>query len=362
MTDAEAALLDLHIEILDDPGHEMSIKVTGAYEIVPPKYTFRQDSTETTITCKGQITDLNAQVLTSMRLEASLTEDFANVIASIPVTPDSAGNYEGTLTGLKEGTYYYTRVVLGTKNGEFSDTVKVKTSMVVEENTTEYNINFYRDPEANKKAYAQKGKVGEPIVVKFPMNKSGYVFLGWYADEAYTEYFEIANGKDDYQDIDLYARWVKKESAAKLTVVGAKLVNDKVNPAGYAAVGETFREPAIVMEEGKEFVGWYADEALTTPFDFDAVIENTAEVKIYAKWTSGAEATTTVATTEATTTAGGDSATETTGADASEGTTDGNQATEPTSEGNGAVIGIVVAIVVVAAAAAVVVLVIKKKK
>ena len=285
MSDAEAALLDLHIEILDDPGHEMTIRISGAYEAVTPKYTFNQDSTIDSITCKGQIKDLNAQTLTSMRLEASLTEDFANIVASVAIKPDTAGKYEGTLTGLKDGTYYYTRVVLETKNGAFSDTARVKTQMIVEENTTEYNINFFRDPEANRKGYAQKGKVGEPIVVKFPMNKSGYVFLGWYTDDAYTEYFEVSNGKDDYQDIELYARWVKTDSAAKLTVVGAKLVNDKVNPAGYAAVGESFREPVIVMEDGKEFIGWYADAAFTTPFDFKTVVESTAEVKIYAKWT-----------------------------------------------------------------------------
>ena len=369
MSDAEAALLDLHIEILDDPGHEMTIRISGAYEAVTPKYTFNQDSTIDSITCKGQIKDLNAQTLTSMRLEASLTEDFANIAASVAIKPDTAGKYEGTLTGLKDGTYYYTRVVLETKNGEFSDTARVKTQMIVEENTTEYNINFFRDPEANRKGYAQKGKVGEPIVIKFPMNKSGYVFLGWYTDDAYTEYFEVSNGKDDYQDIELYARWVKADSAAKLTVVGAKLVNDKVNPAGYAAVGESFREPVIVMEDGKEFIGWYADAAFTTPFDFNTVVESTAEVKIYAKWSTGAEETTTGTSSEIMTTVnpsevvttGNASLEETT--DATEATTTvngGDQVTEPAAN-NGAVIGVVIAIVVVAALAGVV-FAIKKKK
>ncbi len=359
MTDAEAALFDLHIEILDDPGHEMSIKVTGVYEAVSPRYTFTQTSDYTTITCSGQITDLNNQVLTSMRLEVSDKEDFSNILQTVSVKPDTKGNYEGTLTGLTEGTYYYTRVVLGTQSGEYSDDARVKTAMVVEENTTTYNINFYRDPEASKKAYAQKGTVNEPIIITFPMKKSGHVFLGWYADEGFTEYFEVSNGKADYEDIDLYARWVKEDTVAKLTVVGAKLVNEKVNPAAYAVVGETFREPVIVMEEGKEFIGWYADAALTTPFDFDAVVEDTSEVKIYAKWKS-AEAETTTGTAEVVTTPGSGEEVTTTGADINE--TTGNGVTEPADAGNGAVIGIIIAVVAVLAIAVVVVLVIKKKK
>lgn len=359
MTDAEAALLDLHIEILDDPGHEMSIKISGAYEIVTPKYTFSQDSTLDSIVCRGQITDLNAQTLTGMRLEVSETEDFAKVLQSIPVTPDSAGNYEGTLTGLKDSTYYYTRIVLETKNGEFSDTAKVKTAVVVEENTTEYNINFYKKLDDKDKAYGQKAKIGEPIIVKFPMKKTGYAFVGWYTDAEFTEYFEVSNGKADYEDIELHARWVKDDTVAKLTVVGAKLVNDKVNPAAYAVVGETFREPVIVMEDGKEFIGWYADAEFTTPFDFDAVVENTTEVKIYAKWKSADVETTTTASEIVTTTGSAEEVT-TTGADVIE--TTGGDVTEPAPAGNGAVIGIVIAIVAIAAVAVVVVLVVKKKK
>ncbi len=284
LNDELAENFHLKIEILSDPGHEMTIKVMGACESVSPRYTFVQESDYTTITCSGQITDLNAQVLTSLTLEVSETEDFANIIASVSIKPDAKGNYTATAEGLKEGTYYYTRIVLGTEKDVFYDTAKVKTAMVVQENTTEYNINFYRDPAASNKPYTQKAKVGEPVVVKFPMKKTGYVFAGWYTDKEFTNYFELGTGKNDHQDIDLYARWVKADSAAKLTVVGATLVNDKANPAGYGVVGETFHEPIAAAKAGKTFLGWYADEACTQKFDFTQTITSTAEVKIYAKW------------------------------------------------------------------------------
>ena len=363
MTDEEAKLFDLHIEILDDPGHEMKIKVTGVHEAVSPRVTFDQTTTIDSIACKGQIYDLNNQVLTSMRIEASETEDFANIVSAITVKPDDKGYYSGTLTGLKDGTYYYTRVVLGTKNGEFSTTERAKTANIVQENTTDYHINFYRNLTEGGRAYQQKAKVGEPVIVKFPMKKTGYVFAGWYTDEACTEYFEISEGKNDHQDSDLYAKWVEAGKAAKLTVKGATLVNDKVDPAGYAAIGETFREPVIQMQDGKEFVGWYADAAFTTPFNFDTVIESGDEVVIYAKWSDSAAPGTTVnPTPPVETTTGATDPEGTTGADDPEATTAPSDNNDNDKSGSGVIIGVIVAVVVIAGAIVVAVLLMNKQK
>ena len=124
-------------------------------------------------------------------------------------------------------------------------------------------------------------KVGEPVVLKFPMNKAGYVFAGWYLDEAYTQWYDVSIPKNDHEDITLYAKWVESDSAAKLNVKGATLVNANVNAFAYGVIGETFREPTIVLNAG-ETVLWFADADFTTPFDFTKAIENTDEVTIYA--------------------------------------------------------------------------------
>ena len=48
--------------------------------------------------------------------------------------------------------------------------------------------------------------------------------------------------------------------------------------------GKTLTKPnADPVQEGFVFFGWYADEALTTPYDFDTTIV-TSDVTIYAKW------------------------------------------------------------------------------
>ena len=71
------------------------------------------------------------------------------------------------------------------------------------------------------------------------------------------------------------------KNSAKLTVNGATLVNTKVDAFAYACVGETFREPTVVLNEG-ETVLWFADADFTIPFDFTKTIENTDDVTIYA--------------------------------------------------------------------------------
>ena len=279
LTEEEAKNFNLKIEILDDPGHEIRIKITGAVS-ASPRYTFSTKMEENTISVFGQITDLNAQTLTSLTLEISKNEDFSNAV-SVSLTPGTDGTFSHVFTDLDRGSNYYTRVVLGTKNGDFSKTIKDTIPEIVVEDTSKYQIRFFRGTSANDKAYTVTAKVGEPVILSFPMNKSGYVFTGWYLNKEYTERFNVSAGKNDHQDITLYARWVDKNAAAKLTVKGATLVNAKVDETGYGVIGETFYEPTVVLNEG-ETVLWFADAAYTTPFDFTKTIESADAVIVYA--------------------------------------------------------------------------------
>lgn len=198
----------------------------------------------------------------------------------------------------------------------------------------------------NDKAFEQKVSVGEPIVVKFPMNKEGYVFAGWYTDLELTQYYEVSN-PSEAGEVVLYAKWVEADKAAQLIVKGATLVNDKVNPAGYAAVGETFREPVVTAQEGKKVV-WYADEACTTLFDFSKTVDSTDAVTIYAKYEDDVpEETDPPVTTPEETTA--DTA----------GTTTSNEE-DPSGLSTGAIVAIVAVVVVIVVV--VVLVVVKKKK
>ncbi len=352
---------NLQIEILNDPGHEIQIKITGAPTDVAPRYDQVFTKTETSLTVSGKINDLNNQTLTSLTLELSATEDFKDA-KTVSLKPGTDGTYTTTFDGLTHSTYYYIRTTIGTKNGDFSDVSKEMTTMVKVEDTSKYKVNFYRGLTENDRAYSQSATVGEPLVLKFPMNKKGYVFTGWYTDPEFTNFYDVSVAKNEPGDIDLYAKWVEEGQAAKLNISGATLVNDKVNGTGAAEIGDTFKEPVVVLKDG-ETVEWYADAAFTTPFDFTKPVENANAVTIYAKIvTEGGnteESTSEIVSEETSTTLPGESTSETTSA-----TESGDTETIVDSGEETAPVALIVVIVAVALVAivAVVVVVSKKKK
>ncbi len=284
LTEEEAALMNLKIEILDDAGHEIRIRVIDAYEDGEVETYLSTASEETVVSVTGKILDLGGKTLNGMWAEIALTDDFAEVLQAVALVPGEDGSFAFGFKDLTPGTKYYVRVVYDCEGKEFYKTDFFYTRAIPVVDTVNYTVTLYRNRKDNDRSYSLKAKVNEPVIIPFSMTKDGYVFVGWYLDEAFTQYFEVSKGQESATDINLYARWVKTNSAAKLTVVGATLVNNKLNPAGYGVIGETFHEPIPAAQAGKTFVGWYADEALTKPFDFNKIIVSNNNVLIYAKW------------------------------------------------------------------------------
>ena len=76
-------------------------------------------------------------------------------------------------------------------------------------------------------------------------------------------------------------------------VIASSTVEVAFEPNGGSAVptqtvpfGGKASEPADPVREGYDFAGWYADKALTQPWDFDAPVE--AYLVLYAKWAPAA--------------------------------------------------------------------------
>lgn len=103
--------------------------------------------------------------------------------------------------------------------------------------------------------------------------KDGYVFSGWFTDEALTAAFDadtaIAAGTT------LYAKWTKLFTVSFDTNGGAAVADKLVKE------GDKLGEVAT-SASGYTFVGWFTDEALTVKFDAETAI--TADIVLYAKW------------------------------------------------------------------------------
>ena len=206
--------------------------------------------------------------------------------------------------------------------------------------TNAYAVTFKGLYGTENAEYSVTAKIGEAIVFDLEMTREGYSFGGWFTSEDGTEAFDISLGKNDTSDIVLYARWIKNEEAIKIVVEGATLVNE----IGAIKAGETVNVPTIVLGEGEK-VEWYADAALTIPFDFDNEIDYVASVTLYAKIVK-------------------DNASENTETSENESTeTTATTTTESTDETASVIVPIIIIVVVAAAAGIVIaVIVIKKKK
>ena len=100
-------------------------------------------------------------------------------------------------------------------------------------------------------------------------SKAGYTFIGWYADEACTTPFDF----DDYfadeakTDVTVYAGFEEIVATAVTIIYMADDVQFEVQVVDDGVTAPTSRVPG---KPGSKFTGWYADEACTKLFDFEA--------------------------------------------------------------------------------------------
>lgn len=111
------------------------------------------------------------------------------------------------------------------------------------------------------------------------LSEEGYTFDGWYADENRTIEFDFT--KPITSNTTVYAKWTAKDyEVSFITEHGKTPTSQSVkynNPA---------TNPGELTEDGYTFIGWYADEAHKTKFDFSTPI--TGDTKVYAKWEKNA--------------------------------------------------------------------------
>lgn len=125
--------------------------------------------------------------------------------------------------------------------------------------------------------------------------REGYLFLGWFTDEACTTEFDFTSAVT--ANVTLYAGWME-ESADVVSVTfdynyagaPAAATTYVENGATVAERGVTDRENTIASDDGKysytfsetAFAGWYTDEACTVEYDFSTPV--TENITLYAGW------------------------------------------------------------------------------
>lgn len=111
------------------------------------------------------------------------------------------------------------------------------------------------------------------------LSEEGYTFDGWYADENRTIEFDFT--KPIKRNTTVYAKWTAKDYEVSFITEHGKTPTSQNVP-----YNKTATNPGELTAEGYTFIGWYADEAHKTKFDFSTPI--TGDTKVYAKWEKNA--------------------------------------------------------------------------
>ena len=158
------------------------------------------------------------------------------------------------------------KILLGLGALSFVSLATVLTSC--DELEQKYKVTFYNGTEVVE---SQNVIYGYNAKVPAAPEKTGAKFNGWYLDEGLTVAFDF--GSIIEKDTSLYAGWVNESQV---------VFKDGDNTLSTQSVqnGSLAKVPTVPNIAGKTFNGWYADKALTQPFDFGTRIN--APTTIYA--------------------------------------------------------------------------------
>ena len=150
---------------------------------------------------------------------------------------------------------------------------------------TSYTVRF--DTDGGSAVPDQKVEEGKKVTKPANPTKVGYTFVAWYKDSAKTIQWNFDTDTVT-ANITLYAKWRQGENVQLFTVTFNADGGTPAPAEQRVAQDEKVARPANPTKTGYTFAGWYKDSAQTTPWTFDTDTV-TANITLYAKWTSPSE-------------------------------------------------------------------------
>lgn len=151
-------------------------------------------------------------------------------------------------------------------------------NLVAKWDINKYTVQFVSDYGSFADQTIEHGKPIDTDKLTPPIVE-GFTFDGWYADKAHETKFDFT--QPITSNTTVYAKWTANDYEVRfITEHGKTPTSQNVKFNGTAT------NPGELTAEGYTFIGWYADEAHKTKFDFSTPI--TGDTKIYARWEKNA--------------------------------------------------------------------------
>lgn len=227
---------------------------------------------------KGSNNDVLENHLVCNTLEATFTADGTTFAPA--QTIDRGGKFTAPSAPSKEN-HTFAGWYNGDKKFDFdADTTNAPNvlNLVAKWDINKYTVQFVSEHGSFADQTIEHGKPIDTDKLTIP-EVEGYTFGGWYADENRTIEFDFT--KPITSNTTVYAKWTAKDyEVSFVTEHGKAPTSQNVKYNG------TAKDPGTLTAEGYTFIGWYADEAHKTKFDFSTPI--TGDTKVYAKWEKNA--------------------------------------------------------------------------
>lgn len=311
------AVIDNHIAVVDYTNiADEELIVTAEISVYPGQSTVTRDFVinthilrvddiylDTDATGAGEALSRGAEFTYNVQTKSSTTEGFTSEVA--PVYDDIAYSYSVTL---QSGDIVPTENVLLTENApqyqihpetealeavvtitveighnELSGWVVDKTIIKnITIKTRTFNMNFVANggtvvsisdgAPVTSRPYFEDSAIFEDIEV----SKEGYTFGGWYSDEGLTEEFTRTTMPMEHTTV--YAKWnINSYTVSFVSNEGSAIEPMEIEFNSTVPVPEEPTRPIHL------FQGWFKDEALTIPWDFNTDVIK-GDTTLYAKW------------------------------------------------------------------------------
>lgn len=227
---------------------------------------------------KGSNSDVLENHLICAMLEATFDPDNGESIST--QTIDRGGKFTKPTEPSKEN-YTFAGWYNGDEKFDFdADTTNAPNvlELVAKWEKSKYTVQFVSDHGSFADQTIEHGGTIDPDKLTIP-EVEGFTFDGWYTDENRTIEFDFT--KPITSNTTVYAKWTAKDyEVSFVTEHSDAPTSQNVKYNGTAS------DPGKLTAEGYTFIGWYADEAHKTKFDFSTPI--TGDTKVYAKWEKNA--------------------------------------------------------------------------
>lgn len=226
---------------------------------------------------KGRNSDVLENHLICAMLEATFTADGESISTQ---TIDRGGKFTEPAAPSKEN-HTFAGWYNGDEKFDFgADTTNAPNvlELVAKWDINKYTVQFVSEHGSFADQTIEHGKLIKTDELTIP-EVEGYTFDGWYADEAHNTKFDFT--QPIKSNTTVYAKWTANDYEVSFVTEHSKTpTSQNVKYNGTAT------NPGELTEDGYTFIGWYADEAHKTKFDFSTPI--TSDTKVYAKWEKNA--------------------------------------------------------------------------